>query len=43
MTWVRSTVRQELLDQLLAELALHERVGRDLPDVARAVDRFVLR
>src|SRR4051794_11278236 len=26
--------REELLDQLLAELALHERVGRDHPDVA---------
>ena len=29
--------REELLDQLLAELALHERVGRDHPDVARPV------
>ncbi len=29
MTWVRSMVGKILLDQLLAELALHERVGRD--------------
>ncbi len=36
MTWVRSTVRKELLDQLLAELPLHEGVGGDQPDVARA-------
>ena len=36
MTWVRSTFGEELLDQLLAELALHERVGGDLADVAGA-------
>ena len=37
MTWVRSTFgREEVLDELLAELALHERVGGDLADVAGA-------
>ncbi len=33
ITWVRSILAgQVLLNQLLAELALHERVGGDLPD-----------
>ena len=40
MTCVRSIFGKELLDQLLAKLPLHERVGRNHADVAAAAVVF---